>query len=332
MCALVALAFTSCKKNQSNGTLTFEASITQPQSNDRTWVTARNNLAWSMGDTILVFDANAAHNEFTVDKLSGTGSDLKQHATFVVEDAKKDFMNAIATPKSYSAFYPHASFDDVNNKVSMTIPSTQYYDFDPSDGGHFGSFVTNTYPMFGVNDAAYHFQFHSHAGILEFQFGCEENRIVRVSRILVTSDDPLVGTMVYDYKYPVDSVYRPTDDVYTVNSTATRVELMCSNDTLSYYELPQPVGGINYQRFDIALLRGALANGFHVTVYGYKNDPVSFGPVGSEEIILLDREVPASIDNINVNNTIEAEKITSMMRLILPAYGPGEGDGTPHNN
>ena len=328
MCALVALAFTSCKKTNTNSTMTFKASITQPESNDRTWVTQRSNLAWSMGDTILVFDANTVNKDFTVSSLNGTGNDLDQEAIFVVEDEKVGFLADIETPKTYSAFYPHASFNAGDNTVSMTIPATQKWDF---ENGHGGSFTTNTYPMFGVNDAANHFEFRSHAGILQFNFACETDRIVRVKEIIITADDPLVGTMVYNYKYPVDSVYSPTADVYTVTETANTVNLECFDSNNDYVELSQPdeYGTLLHKRFEFALLRGALANGFHVTVIGDKNNPSNFAEMMYNQT-LLDEDVPASIDNQNVNNTIEAEKITNMMNRFLPAYGPGEGDGFVH--
>jgi len=324
LCALVALAFTSCKKNETNSTLTFEASITQPQSNDRTWVTQRSNLAWSMGDTILMFDAaNAASNyEFTVSNLEGIGGDLDQKATFVVEDAKKDFIGKMDTPKSYTAFYPNATFVDSTNKVSMAIPSEQYYDF---ENGHGGSFITETYPMIGVNDAAYHVQFHSHAGILQFNFGREEGRYVKVKQIIITANDPLVGTMVYDFNYPVNDFNGACDTAYTVNATSNRVVYYCSDNDNDGVELPEPAvaGGVTFIRFDIALLRGALASGFHITVVGDKNSPFNHNQMLFDEI-LMDEDVNAEV------NTIEAEVITSMSNRLLPAIGAGEGDGFIH--
>ena len=293
----------------------FYSPYTQPESNDRTWVSFRNNLAWSVGDSIKVFDANAAHYDFTVSALSGTGNDLDQHATFeVTEPEKIYFLKDLETPASYAAFYPNAEFDAADNTVSMTIPSTQYYDF---EAGHGGSFTTNTYPMFGVNDEANHFQFHSHAGILEFQFGCEEGRIVRVKEIVITADDPLVGTMTYPFDYPFNT-YDPNADAYTLSNTSNQVVFDCGEGVT----LPgaDGYGFPVFVRFDIALHRGALANGFHVTVIGDKNNPMNLEEM-IYNVILLDEDVLGS-EYYN-NNTIEAEEITVMMPRFIPVPGQG---------
>ena len=284
----------------------FYSPFSQPESNERTWVSQRSNLAWSVGDSIKVFDANAAHYDFTVSALSGVGGDLDQIATFeVTEPEKIAFLKDVETPASYAAFYPNAEFDAADNTVSMTIPSTQYYDF---EAGHSGSFTTNTYPMFGVNDEANHFQFHSHAGILEFQFGCEEGRIVRVKQIVITADDPLVGTMTYPFDYPFN-VYDPYAETYTLSNTSNEVELDCGDGVVLNNS-----GGSHY--FRIALLRGALANGFHISVYGDKNDPAD-PEIIWENVILLEADFNSPI------NTIEAEKITQMPYRVLPMV---EGD------
>jgi len=284
-----------------------------------------------MGDTILVFDANAANKVFKVNTINGTGNDLDQEAIFKVEEEKTEFLKDIEAPNSYSAFYPYATFNETDSTASMTIPAIQNWDF---ESGHGGSFTTNTYPMIGVNDAANHFQFHSHAGILQFNFACEEGRIVRVKEIIITANDPLVGTMVYDYKYPVENAFNPeATNAYRVTDAANSVVLHCYDSVSGnyYVELSQPdeYGTLLYKRFDIALLRDALASGFNVTVIGDKNDPQNLEAMIYNDI-LLQESVPASIDNPGVNNTIEAEKITSMLERFLPAFGPNEGDGYVH--
>lgn len=318
LCALVALAFTSCKKNETNNAFSFKASMSQPQSNDRTWVAEEDKLNWSTGDNILVFDQNKENKDFTATTIT------EQDAVFEVNDSEKvDFLVDIATPNKYTAFYPKAKFDGAES-VSLVIPYTQDYNYVV---GQAGSFATETYPMFGKNDQAKHFQFNSHAGILEFNFGCRLGRTVKVKSIIITSldnADELAGKMTYRYDYPFTTPFNPVaDDAYVTDSITYVVTLDCTKGSDGGYILPQPSdeqSAIQYNRFDIALLRGALTNGFNVTVLGDKNDPQE-PEVMRENVILLNQDITGN------GYEIEAQTITSFRRRILPAYGDGEGDG-----
>lgn len=321
LCALVALAFTSCKKNETSSTLTFKASITQPKSNDRTYNTQLNTLGWSNGDAIKVFDNTAANYDFTVSTISNNGMNQDQEATFNVTDAEEvAFLKDIATPQKYVAFYPVApnQFNATDNTVAITVPDAQDHD---NIYGHGGSFDKNTYAMFGVNDAANHFQFHSHAGILELNFGRLANRNVVVKTITITAvegeGDTVVGTMVYPYNYPF-TAYEPDADVYTVINNGNQVVFDCG-EGITLTE-PNSFGTPTFVRFDIAMLRGALKNGFNVKVMGYKDDPnTNSGTLMETEVILMDENVSAH----NGQNKIEAETVTRMPNFLLPNV---EGD------
>lgn len=315
LCALVALAFTSCKKNETNSTLTFGASITQPKSADRTYVALNNKLAWHNNDNILVFDATKANYDFTV---SSTGEQAQYddvEATFNVTDpAKVAFLKDIETPGKYVAFYPQAQFDEANNTVSMTIPNVQTYNH--NNAYEQGSFVANTYPMFGMNDAANHFQFHSHAGVVQFQFGALPNRYAKVTQIIVSKwGTPLVGTMTYPKDYPF-SAYDAEADAYTTTFDIvndTMVVLNCGDGV----ELPATP---SYSKFQMVFLRGALNEGFNVKVIGDKDDQ-NTGEILNNQVIF---ESAAVVED----NTFDAEKIHFMTPQYIPIAGTG---GEPLN-
>ena len=297
----------------------YYSPYTQPESNERTYIAMDHSLAWSVGDEIKVFDATAANYDFTVTTIGEQTAFQDEEAIFeVTEPEKIYFLKDLETPASYVAFYPNAEFDAAENTVSMTIPSVQFYN--NNSPYETGSFTTNTYPMFGVNDTIYvndttcdkkHFTFHSHAGVLQFSFGAPVGRYVKVKRIIVTAPegDALVGTMTYPFDYPF-SVYDPYADAYTLSNTSNQVVFDCGDGVVL------PNEGYHYIKFQIALLRGALAEGFHVTVIGDKNDLMNHEEI-IENVVLFETDVEG------VENTIEAEKITSMITRIIPVPGTG---------
>jgi hypothetical protein len=307
LCALVALAFTSCKKNETNGALTFKASITQPKSDDRTYVNLNNWLSWNSGDQIKVFDNSSANYDFTVSTIGSQQSFEDSIATFnVTEAAKVAFLKDIATPGKYVAFYPQAQYNQENNTVSMTIPAVQY--FNDANNYEVGSFVANTYPMFGVNDDANHFRFHSHAGVLQFNFAVIPDRYVKVKQIVVSKfGAELVGTMTYPKDYPF-SAYDPEAEVYVKSDCDTIVTLDCGDGI----ELTN-----TYRRFQMALLRDALNEGFHVQVIGVKDDPLT------HEIDQSKVETIFEMDATIEDNDFKAEKLYSMRSRYIPQPGQG---------
>jgi hypothetical protein len=323
LCALVALAFTSCKKKETtNSTLTFKASITQPKSDDRTYLASDNSMAWYAGDVIKVFDVEGHNFDFMVSTIGSQSDYVDEEGTFEVSgSAKVAFLKDIETPNSYSAFYPQAVVSGTS--VTMEIPTTQ----NRMTGMYVeGSFGTNTYPMFGVNDSVQvndttwnkkHFTFRSHAGVLQFAFGAPVNRYVKVERIVITSreGDELYGKMTYPFNYPFTEPYDPNYNGYTTSGTGYQVTLLCGDGVVL------PNNGSASEYFHIALLRGALSEGFTVEVFGEKNDP-------QDPEIILENQLLFTADLTSPLNTIEAEKVTQLPRRLIPV--PGQG-GEPLN-
>ena len=144
LCALAALTIVSCKKNDEKvATTSFEATITQPNSDAKTHIGDGNWLMWNTGDAIKVFDGN------------GTA------ATFTTTDNNKkvaNFEGEIEASDRYCAFYPAGSTSDASaGSVTLTLAATQTYAN--------GSFSTNTYPMTAVNNGN-SFTFSSPCGML----------------------------------------------------------------------------------------------------------------------------------------------------------------------
>ena len=131
LCALMALALCSCKKNQTNG-VSFTATIAQPESTSRTHGEFNADheyyLVWDDADVIKIVnpDGSATVNpdgsatcDFAVVSHSGS------NAYFRTDDAAavtflKDLEN-----ETYYAFYPNAVYNDVTKKVTMQISNSQ---------------------------------------------------------------------------------------------------------------------------------------------------------------------------------------------------------------
>ncbi len=285
----------------------FYSPFSQPESNDRTHIAWDEQLAWNVGDVIKVFNQDANNYDFTVTTIGEQAAFHDEEATFeVTEPEKIAFLKDMETPASYAAFYPQAQYNSADNTVSMTIPSVQSCNNAPYE---YGSFTTNTYPMFGVNAAANHFGFHSHAGVLQFNFCALPNRYVKVKQIVVSkSGAELVGTMTYPYDYPF-TAYDPNADAYTTSACDTIVVLNCGEGV----ELESPV---YTNKFQMVLLRGALNEGFNVTVIGDKDNPDN--PLDTIQNVML-LQTSCRFDN----DLFEAEKIYTMPHIYLPV--PGEG-------
>lgn len=223
LCALVALAFTSCKKNETNGNVTFKAIINQPTNNTRTHIESINSfggkgLFWDANNQINVFNKVTDENQlFTVEASKIAG----QEASFV---GSADFLATITTAGDYIAFYPNAT-KNADDKVVMQIPDAQDFDFS------WGSFDNDLYPMYGFNNDAAEIEFESHAGVLALQFKLNSNVYganaeIPVTSIVVESSDSnevLAGTMLYnlDGSYTMDPA--TINHIVTLNCIGTSV-------------------------------------------------------------------------------------------------------------
>lgn len=112
LCALLALATVSCKKNTESGSVSFKASFTNPTFGGKNYLDG-NVLKWNNGDKIRVFVSNGNSAIF---ETSDEGESL---ATF---------SGTIEESDRYVAFYPARSCTPAEGgKVTMTLAANQTY-------------------------------------------------------------------------------------------------------------------------------------------------------------------------------------------------------------
>ena len=148
LCALVALAATSCQKNEEKLTNTLTADLNQPTSESKTHIGADDYLVWDASDQVIVLDASTWESQMFAATSGGT-----THTTFTGS-------GVIDPSATYYAFYPvNYVTNIVGDQVTMTVPATQTYVE--------GSFATNTYPMAATNfGSGTEFAFHGLFGVL----------------------------------------------------------------------------------------------------------------------------------------------------------------------
>ena len=281
LCALVALAFTACKKNDTKK-VTIKATICQPTSTDRTYITGLNEagdkvLKWGGDEEITVFNRTLTGDNGCNIQVSSYNNKYAYFSTY------DPYMDDISIPNRYIAFYPNAAVNPENNKVELTIPNQQSYDW--------YRIANNIFPMYGFNTENYNIFFHSHAGVLGLRFLLDPEIYggtpieLPLQKIVLTGfnnadtgdADVLAGTMAYDL-----------DGNYTMTNTGNVVELTGgslrnTNPTEFYFILPE----------------GALANGFTVQ-------------------IIRDNGTSIIYEGKSVNNggqAIEAEHVTYMPQI-----------------
>ena len=213
LCALVALAFTACKKNDTQK-VSFTATITQPTTESRTHAMESNGdyfLVWDEGDQIKVFNEAGENCDYTLTTMAD------EVATFIVEDAAKINFVANLNDADYTAFYPNAVVD--GDDVKLTLPTVQTY-----RAQH--NFWANTYPMVGYNNET-NFNFQSDCGFLYLLFQAPENQTRQFDKVVLTANDPtdyLAGEMVYD-KDGGNYRFVGTSNVVTITS-ATKLAVI----------------------------------------------------------------------------------------------------------
>lgn len=279
LCALVALAFTACKKDDTQK-VTFTGTITQPTSNARTHTVGfGHHLVWDAGDQIKVFNADGSQNmDFA---LPDEGEFVKQATFNVVGNDEVAFVSHLFEAPYY-AFYPEANLN--GERVEMVIPATQYYV--PQR-----SFTANLYPMVGFNgneNDGYcdNFDFISNAGFLTVPITCpavlDGTEITQVILRSKDQNDKLSGVVSYD-KNGSNYNFAGDGNEITILSTPEEPVILLHNYQAEYtFVLPE----------------GALASGFELEVY-----------LDNGEIRLY--EAPAQA------NTIEAMTYTVMLPVTI---------------
>lgn len=286
LCALVALAFTACKKNETNS-VTFKASMPQTTSDSRTHINQNNWVVWDENNQITVFNNDGSAY---IEPVIKSG----EEATAATFEGDANFLANIETPNKYTAFYPVANNDGTN--ITFDIPTQQSYVED--------SFEDNLYPMYATNNNTMgtNFQFKSQAGLLTIlvKMGNESDHAYTISRMVITATDPdaeLVGTMTYNYAAPYDAT--PT---YQRSNTANSVELInCDN---------KGALSTDARFFNFVLLEGCLQgeNSFILTLYDENDQVIPIYNDNGEQVPVLYGSTPYGI---------EAQTRTTMGTLTL---------------
>ena len=182
LCALVALAITSCKKKEETAAMTFRATINQPTCDAKTHIGADNMLVWNANNTIKVFNADGEYGDFTTEEQ---------------DVVTAHFHGTITPTDTYTAFYPNATVN--GNDVCLQLNHQQNY-----VANDFGN---DTYPMVAVNDGN-DFRFHSPYGVLRLQFRSDHDCIVKTIKVRA-ADCVLAGNLIYAYNdvtnYTIDT-------------------------------------------------------------------------------------------------------------------------------
>ena len=252
-CALGALAFTACKKNDTQK-VSFTATMPQTVNDVRTHADDLGTaLFWDEGNTITVLNAAGQDMDFTLVSFD------EQVATFTAEGNAAKFMENIETA-DYVAFYPAVVEGE---GVKMTIPAEQTY-----EPGQW--FADDLYPMVGFNEGS-NFVFQSNCGFLNVSFKDIEGR--QADRVVLTANENIAGDMVYA-KNGMSYVFEGTSNTITITSEKQQL----------YPDLARD--------YTFVLPEGVLANGFTVEVFdgetllGSKTTQGSF-PIVAQEFTIM---------------------------------------------
>lgn len=248
-CALVALAFTACKKNDTQK-VSFTATMPQTATDARTHVEDMD-LVWDEGNTIAVVNGEGAVKDFTL--VSATA----KVATFTAEGADAEFVQALETA-DYTAFYPNAVED--GNNVRLAIPAVQNYTTT-------GIIVNDLYPMVGFNDGS-NFVFQSNCGFLNLSFKAPENESRQIDRVVLIANEDIAGDMVYA-KDGLSYVFEGASNIITMT---------CDRKMTCYGDLARD--------FTFVLPEGVLANGFTVEVYDGETQLGTFTTENPQNVIV----------------------------------------------
>ena len=292
LCALVALAFTSCKKKETNSTLTFKATINQPTSDSRTHINEVNLLAWDENDNILVFDNAGENKDFTVSTIGDEQLYVDNQGVFMIPEDKAEYMKDLDKSEMYWAYYPGATIN--GGVVKLQVPTTQQF-------VNFGSIATNVYPMFATNNLD-NFPFQSDAGILRIKLkknSLYEPDVIVTKLVLKATNDSLAGEMLYPYNNPSG---------YTKGETFSEITLNCVDPETG--DGVQVLAGSYDTNFNFVVLGGALQGAFTVEIYT-EDQNVPF-------------EILSAAAQTQYNHSIEAMKITAMATKTIPSAVPAK--------
>ena len=309
LCALMALAFTSCKKEKETSELTFKATITQPVSDTKTHLDGLN-LVWNEGNSIKVFNANGAVGTFTT-----TDADVQEAS----------FSGTLPQTATYTAFYPVAE-DMVNgNAVTLNVPASQNY-----VANDFGN---DTYPMAAagtISNDIVHFPFHSPASVIRLVLTSDNNCTVgNISMIGPDDNNKFSGNIVYANYNNIEN--------YTFQNTFNGVELNCGNGVQLLAETPTA--------FNLVVLSGTMPAGTTFQVKDTNNNVIKSLTTNVENILAAEHILVMPTMEISYANpdvhTDAVSNLTSTSATLNGHYSCPAGVtatacgflwGTSHNN
>ena len=213
LCALVALAATSCKKEEQKLASSFKAELTQPTSDAKTHLSG-SDLHWNSGDAIKVFDANG-----TAYMMSTTDNNVKE-ATFTSE-------TTLDANESYTAFYPASGATKSSTEVLLDLPAVQTYAE--------GTFGNATYPMAATNTGT-SFTFHSPCGLLAIPVKGTGN--IGTIELTGKASENLAGQLRYNLNGEHQGL---TNGQATVTLDCGNIALDATNATTFYFVVPAGV-------------------------------------------------------------------------------------------
>ena len=200
LCALMALVTVSCKKNENTkGSVTFKASITQPTGDAKTHIGDDNYLMWNEGDAIKVYNTAGEAETFTTSDKDVTLA---------------TFSGDITKTETYYACYPETNTIDIANaKATLALSATQQY----AEGG----FANGAYPMVAINSEK-QFNFRSPFGVLCLQL---KGTATVGSIVLTDSNMGLAG----DFTVALDAMTA----IASSSTTGNTITLSCPNVVLN---------------------------------------------------------------------------------------------------
>ena len=294
LCAIVALAFTSCKKDNQPAEISFKATINQPVNTSKTHIdNATNMLVWDANNTIKVFNANGVEGDFT------TNDSEVVEATFV---------GTLPETSTYTAFYPNAAVNE--NAVTLNLSAAQNY-----VANNFGNDV---YPMAAnstLSNDVYHFQFHSPASVLRLRLKSNNNCTVKSISMTGATGDKLAGDIVYSsFSDPTSCTFENTTNSVTLTA-AEGVQLLADEETA----------------FNLVVLNGNMSVGTQFVVKDMSNNVIATlttthaNTLTAEHILVMpiltiDYELPNVITKAATNVTYQTATING--EYTFPAGAP----------
>ena len=288
-------------ENQSTneGSELFQATVEDFESTTKTSLTRLNEIVWSEGDRIAIFQGCNVADKYLLTKSSaGTGT-----GEFILESDESEVNDNFTAGMEIAtniAVYPYA--DDLECEVAtvynstsqsdvkaymiqgLTIPTVQHYVEN--------TFGPETFPMVAVTkDMTDHvLKFKNLMGALKLQLkGTEKVKTVKVEG---TMNEKLSGDVIVNI--PLDN----TPTLTMTENAATYVQLDCGSGV--------QLNESSATSFYISLPPVLFTQGFRVTI--------TYGDGSTKEL-----------------DAVVANEIRRSSILIMPAYDPSEDDYEEHN-